>query len=97
MKVAELRAELSKRGADTKGTKPVLLARLKDLVKQEEAAPAAAAPEAVEEAAPVMEEAPASEPEPEPSPEAEVVEAEAVEAVEMEQQVEEAAQDKEVR
>ena len=30
MKVAELRAELTKLGMDTKGTKPVLLARLKE-------------------------------------------------------------------
>ena len=30
MKVAELRAELAKLGMDTKGTKPILLARLKE-------------------------------------------------------------------
>ena len=30
LKVAELRTELSKRGLDTKGTKPILLARLKE-------------------------------------------------------------------
>ena len=30
MKVAELRAELAKMGRDTKGTRPILLARLKE-------------------------------------------------------------------
>ena len=32
MKVAELRTELAKRNLDTKGTKPVLLARLREAV-----------------------------------------------------------------
>lgn len=36
MKVAELRAALSERGLDTKGTKPVLLARLKEAIKNGE-------------------------------------------------------------
>ena len=36
MKVAELRAELTSRGVDTKGTKPVLLARLKEAMDTEE-------------------------------------------------------------
>ena len=73
MKVAELRAELSNRGADTKGTKPVLLARLKEIVAREQQQEEAevAAPEQVED-----------------SPEAQVVEAEAVEAVEEEAEAE---------
>lgn len=33
LKVAELRTELSKRGLDTKGTKPILLARLKEALQ----------------------------------------------------------------
>ena len=33
LKVAELRTELSKRGLDTKGTKPILLARLKEAIE----------------------------------------------------------------
>ena len=35
LKVAELRAELSKRNLDTKGTKPVLVARLKEAITNE--------------------------------------------------------------
>ncbi len=35
MKVAELRAELSRRGADTKGTKPVLQTRLRSLMAKD--------------------------------------------------------------
>ena len=39
LKVAELRAELSKRGLDTKGTKPILVSRLKEFMANEAAAP----------------------------------------------------------
>lgn len=35
LKVVELRAELSARGLDTKGNKPVLVKRLKDALEQE--------------------------------------------------------------
>ena len=65
MKVAELRAALSERGLDTKGTKPILVSRLKDFFKSESAAPAAeaAAPEAVPEPEPA-----AAAPAPVPSP-----------------------------
>ena len=40
LKVAELRAELSNRGLDTKGTKPILVARLREAQNNE--TPAAA-------------------------------------------------------
>lgn len=35
LKVVELRAELSTRGLDTKGNKPVLVKRLKDALEKE--------------------------------------------------------------
>lgn len=35
LKVVELRAELSARGLDTKGNKPVLVKRLKDALEKE--------------------------------------------------------------
>lgn len=35
LKVVELRAELSARGLDSKGNKPVLVKRLKDALEQE--------------------------------------------------------------
>lgn len=35
LKVVELRAELSARGLDTKGNKPVLVKRLKDALEEE--------------------------------------------------------------
>lgn len=35
LKVVELRAELSNRGLDTKGNKPVLVKRLKDALEKE--------------------------------------------------------------
>lgn len=35
LKVVELRAELSKRGLDTKGNKPVLVKRLKEALEEE--------------------------------------------------------------
>lgn len=35
LKVVELRAELSSRGLDTKGNKPVLVKRLKDALEEE--------------------------------------------------------------
>lgn len=38
LKVVELRAELSKRGLDSKGNKPVLVERLKQALEEEKAA-----------------------------------------------------------
>lgn len=36
MKVAELRAALQERGLDTKGTKPILVSRLQEAIREEE-------------------------------------------------------------
>ena len=38
LKVAELRAELSNRGLDTKGTKPILVTRLREAIAASETA-----------------------------------------------------------
>lgn len=70
LKVAELRNELSKRGLDTKGTKPILVSRLKEFLANEGAdsvpeVPEMPAPVPAEEEAAAAEEAPAEEAEPE--------------------------------
>ena len=79
LKVAELRTELSNRGLDTKGTKPVLLARLREAMASD------ASPDNNAEAEEAgQEEVAEAQEEKEASPEPEVVEAKAVEAVEEE-------------
>ena len=51
MKVAELRAALQEKGLDTKGTKPVLVARLQEAIEAETKEPTAEPEKAEEETA----------------------------------------------
>jgi len=60
MKVAELRAALQEKGLDTKGTKPVLVARLQEALAAEQKNPTPE-PEQIEDTP--MDEVPAAEPE----------------------------------
>merc|ERR1712064_181197 len=61
MKVAELRAALQERGLDTKGTKPVLVARLQEAIEAEKKEPTPEPESEKVEESEAMEETPAEE------------------------------------